>query len=151
MGRAMVLIKSRPTKIDMTMPGTFKSPSPKVTRPITKAAITTPPMVPEPPRMETPPSTTIVTTSSSQPCAIEGRVEPRRDVRHTAAIPLINPVSRNRMNLTRSTGIPEKRAAKGLVPMTNTWRPKFVACRRMAKMTAIMINSTNSKDITQNT
>ncbi|MGO7565933.1 L-rhamnose mutarotase, partial [Rhizobium johnstonii] len=38
---------------------------------------------PEPPRIEMPPSTTMVTTSSSQHWAIDGRVEPRREVRQT--------------------------------------------------------------------
>ena len=33
--------------------------------------------------------------SSSQPCAIEGRVEPRREVSSTAASPLNKPVSAN--------------------------------------------------------
>src|SRR5690606_35876879 len=64
-GKAMVTISNRPMKIDMTMPGTFRSPSPKVTRPMTKAAIRTPMTVPAPPRMETPPSTTMVTISNS--------------------------------------------------------------------------------------
>ena len=54
------------------------------------AASTTPGMVPEPPRMLTPPSTAMVTTSSSQPAAMVWRVEPRREVRQTAAKPLIS-------------------------------------------------------------
>ena len=104
-------------KIDMTMPGTLSRPKPKVTMPMTKAAMTTPGIVPEPPRMMTPPSTTMVTTSSSQPSAMDGRVEPSREVRQTAATPAIRPVSRNRMNLTRSTRTPENSAAVGLLPM----------------------------------
>ena len=47
----------------------------------------------------------------------EGRVEPRREVRQTAAMPDIRPVSKNRMNRTRPTRIPENRAAVGLLPM----------------------------------
>ena len=49
----------------LTMPGTLSRPRPKVTSPMMKAAMTTPRMVPEPPRMLTPPSTTMVMTSSS--------------------------------------------------------------------------------------
>ncbi|MNF10223.1 hypothetical protein D3C80_2111010 [compost metagenome] len=67
MGSAITEINSKPMKIDMTMPGTFNSPKPKVTMPMIRAASTTPGMVPDPPRMLTPPSTTMVTTSSSQP------------------------------------------------------------------------------------
>ena len=65
MGSAMTTINNRPMKIDMTMPGTLSRPSPKVTSPMMKAASTTPGMLPAPPRMETPPSTTMVMTSSS--------------------------------------------------------------------------------------
>ncbi len=79
--------------------------------------MTTPGMVPEPPRMLTPPSTTMVTTSSSQPMAMDGRVEPMREVRQIAATPLIRPVSRNSRNLMRSTRTPENSAATGLLPM----------------------------------
>ena len=67
--------------------------------------------------MLTPPSTTIVTTSSSHPSAIEGRVEPRREVRQIEASPAISPVNRNRMNLMRATRMPEKSAAVWLLPM----------------------------------
>ena len=77
----------------------------------------TPGMVPEPPRMLTPPSTTMVTTSSSQPVAMVGRVEAMREVSRIAATPLIRPVSRNRMKRMRSTRTPEKSAATGLLPM----------------------------------
>ena len=104
-------------KIDITIPGTFSRPKPKVTRPMTKAAITTPGMVPEPPRMLTPPSTTMVTISSSHPTAIDGRVEPSREVRQTAATPDISPVITNRTNFTRATRMPEKSAAVGLLPI----------------------------------
>ena len=64
-----------------------------------------------------PPRTTIVTTSSSHPVAMEGRVEPRREVRQTAARPDIRPVSRNSMKRTRATRMPENSAAVGLLPM----------------------------------
>ena len=96
--------------IEITIPGTFNNPNPKVTKPITKAAITTPVILPEPPKMLTPPSTTIVTISSSIPKAIEGLVEPNRDVKHIAAMPDINPVSKNNKNFTLCTLIPEKKA-----------------------------------------
>ena len=46
------------------------------------------------------------------------RVEPSREVRQTAASPLISPVSRNRMKRTRSTCTPENRAAVALLPIT---------------------------------
>jgi len=61
LGSAMTDIKSAPITIDITIPGTFSKPSPKVTSPITNAAITTPGIEPEPPRILTPPSTTMVT------------------------------------------------------------------------------------------
>ena len=81
--------------------GTFSRPNPNVTRPITKAAMITPVIVPDPPNMLTPPRTTMVTTSNSIPIPIEGRVEPKREVRQTAAKPDIAPVIRNRINLMR--------------------------------------------------
>src|SRR6185437_8294500 len=65
MGSAMTMMRSAPVKIDMTMPGTLRRPSPNVTSPTMKAAITTPIMLPLPPRMLTPPSTTMVIASSS--------------------------------------------------------------------------------------
>ena len=43
---------------------------------------------------------------SDRQIPIDGRVEPRREVRQTAASPLITPVKRNRMNRTRSTRTP---------------------------------------------
>ena len=113
----MTPISISPTKIDITIPGTFRRPKPKVTSPMTKAAITTPGIEPDPPRMLTPPSTTMVTISSSHPTAIDGRVEPSREVRQTAATPDMSPVIRKRMNFTRATRIPEKSAAVGLLPM----------------------------------
>ena len=59
----------------------------------------------------------MVTISSSQPSAIDGRVEPSREVRQTAATPDISPVIRNRTNFTRATRTPENSAAVGLLPM----------------------------------
>ncbi len=59
----------------------------------------------------------MVTISSSQPSAIDGRVEPSREVRQTAATPDMRPVRRNRMNFTRPTRMPEKSAAVALLPM----------------------------------
>ena len=96
--------------IDITIPGTFNNPKPNVTKPITKAAMTTPIILPEPPKMLTPPSTTMVTISNSIPKAIEGLVEPNREVKHIAAMPYINPVNKNSKNLTLWTLIPEKKA-----------------------------------------
>ena len=74
-GKAITDINKAPITIDITIPGTFRSPRPNVTSPITKAAIITPGIEPDPPRMLTPPRTTIVTISSSQPKAIDGLVE----------------------------------------------------------------------------
>src|SRR5690554_6055260 len=128
MGSAMTTISRLPVKIDMTMPGTLSRPRPKVTRPMIRAASTTPMIEPAPPRMETPPSTTMVIASSSQPSAIEGRVEPSRAVSSTAAMPLISPVRQNRINLILSTRTPENRAATSLLPMAKTRRPKLVRC-----------------------
>ena len=107
----------RPMKIDITIPGTFSRPNPNVTRPITKAAMITPIIVPDPPNMLTPPRTTMVTTSNSIPIPIEGRVEPKREVRQTAAKPDIAPVIRNRINLTRFTRMPENSAPVALFPI----------------------------------
>ena len=59
----------------------------------------------------------MVTTSSSQPKAIDGRVEPRREVRQTAARPERRPVRRKRTSFTRATRTPEKSAPIGLLPM----------------------------------
>ena len=81
------------------------------------AASTTPRIEPAPPRIDTPPSTTIVTTSSSHAKAMEGRVEPSRAVRQIAATPDITPVSTKRIIFTRATRMPEKVAAVGLLPM----------------------------------
>src|SRR5690606_14337543 len=127
-GSAMTTISSAPTKMDMTIPGTLSSPSPKVTSPMISAASTTPMIEPDPPRIDTPPSTTMVITSSSNPCAIGGRVEPSRAVSSTAASPLIRPVRQNSTNFIRSTRTPENCAAVALLPMANTRRPKLVWC-----------------------
>src|SRR5260221_13877999 len=116
-GKAMTPISIRPMITDMTMPGTFKRPRPKVTRPMTKAAMTTPRMLPAPPWILTPPSTTMVTTCSSQPKAIEGRVAPSLEVSMMVARPLARPASRKRWNLTRVTRLPENRAPSGLLPI----------------------------------
>ena len=81
------------------MPGTFSRLRPKVTSPIRKAAMITPGMLPEPPRILTPPSTAMVTTASSQPIARVGRVLPSREVSRTAASPAISPTSANSTRL----------------------------------------------------
>ena len=47
----MTEINKAPITIDITIPGTFRSPRPNVTSPITKAAIITPGIEPEPPKI----------------------------------------------------------------------------------------------------
>ena len=51
--------------------------------------MTTPGIDPDPPRILTPSRTTMVTTSSSKPIPMEGRVDPSRDVRQIAATPMV--------------------------------------------------------------
>ena len=60
----------------------------------------------------TPPSTTMVMTSSSQPCAIDGRVEPSREVRQTAAMPDIRPVRQEQDELDALDADAGERARK---------------------------------------
>src|SRR4029450_7768942 len=90
-GAAMVAISMAPSATLLTMPGTLIRLRPKVASPSTKTAMTTPGMVPLPPAIETPPSTTMVTISSSQPSAILGRVEAARAGGRTPATPHAHP------------------------------------------------------------
>ena len=113
----MTETNSPPMTMDITIPGTFNRPKPKVTSPMTKAAMTTPGMDPDPPRMLTPPRTTKVTITNYHPKAIDGRVDPNREVRQTAATPAISPVRTNKMNFTRATRMPENAAPTGLLPI----------------------------------
>ena len=83
---------------DMTMPGTLTSDSPKSTNPVKIAASTTPTIVPRPPVTATPPKITMLMISSSMPCAIEGRVDPNREVRSTEAMALEMPVATKSQN-----------------------------------------------------
>ncbi len=98
-GREITTISMAPMITDITMPGTLSRLRPKVTNPIRKAAIITPTMLPEPPRILTPPSTAMVTTASSQPIAMVGRVLPRREVSSTEASPAISPTRAKRIRL----------------------------------------------------
>jgi hypothetical protein len=93
-----------------------------------KAASTTPGMVPDPPRMLTPPSTTIVTTSSSTPKAIDGRVEPRREVRQIEAIPAIRPVRQEQDELDAADAHAGEQCCRLVVADGIDRRPKFVLC-----------------------
>ena len=79
-GTAIEAISNTPTKTLITMPGTFISDSPNVIIPSTNTAMKTPEIVPDPPMMLTPPSTTMVITSNSQPAAMFGRVLPILEV-----------------------------------------------------------------------
>ena len=88
-------ISKNPNMTLITIPGTSIKDRPNVTRPRTNTAITTPGIVPDPPAIETPPRITMVTTSSSQPSAMLGRVDPTRAVRRTAAMPERTPLSVN--------------------------------------------------------
>ena len=67
----------------------------------------TPTRVPEPPKMLTPPSSTIVMMSSSNPSARLPRTDPSRAANSTPASPATNPDVVSRTSLTRSTLIPE--------------------------------------------
>ena len=120
----------------MTIPGTFISDSPKVASPSTKTDNTTPPIVPTPPEIATPPSTTMVMTSSSQPSAMLGRMTPMRAVSRTDASPDSRPERVKRPKRSRSTRMPEKRAATGFEPSAKRRRPVAVPCSTTAKTIA---------------
>ena len=55
--------------------------------------------------------------SSSQPWAIDGRVEPSREVSSTAATPAAAPTATNSQKRTALTFTPDQRAATSLAPV----------------------------------
>ena len=83
----------------------------------TRTASTTPGIVPDPPKMLTPPSSTTVTTVRVMPWPASARALDRREVRMTPASAAIRPDRTNRPILTRATRTPEKRAAPVFLPI----------------------------------
>src|SRR4051794_8524774 len=106
------------------------------------SARTTPPIVPRPPKIETPPSTTAVTAVSSKPVPTLAAAVELRSEMTTPARPATAPDMTNSQSLMRLTRTPEKRAASSLAPMAKTLRPKPVACRSTPKAIASAANRT---------
>ena len=71
-----------------------------------------------PPKIDTPASRTIATTSSSRPSPLFCTAVSRRNVHSTPARAQTSPETMNRMVLIRLTRMPAKRAASALLP----WR-----------------------------
>ena len=71
-----------------------------------KTAMMTPGMVPFPPLMSTPPSSTMVTTTSVRPVPLSDRALEKREVRMTPASAAISPDTTKRAVLSRPTRIP---------------------------------------------
>ena len=80
-------------------------------------ASTTPTSEPLPPKIDTPPSSTIATTSSSRPRPLFCTAVASRNVHSTPASAQTRPETMNRMVLTRLTRIPANSAASGLAPI----------------------------------
>ena len=80
-------------------------------------ASTTPASDPLPPKMDTPPSSTIATTSSSSPSPLFCTAVARRNVHSTPHMAQTRPDTTNSMVLTRLTRIPANSAASGLAPI----------------------------------
>ena len=85
--------------------------------PSRSSARITPPIVPRPPKIETPPSSTAVTAVSSKPWPTLRRAVELRSEMTTPASAATAPESTNRMSLMRLTRRPEKRAASSLAPI----------------------------------
>ena len=79
-----------------------------------------------PPRNEVPPSSTAAITSSSMPAPISGEPAWMRPTNRIAASPTSTPLTANTAIRTRSTVMPDSRAACSLPPTAYTWRPKLV-------------------------
>src|SRR3954468_17294738 len=102
----------------------------------------TPPIVPRPPKIDTPPSSTAVTTVSSKPTpTLAAAVELRSEMTMPASAATA-PESTNSASLMRFTRRPEKNAASSFAPMAKTARPNGVKCRSTANSTARIANST---------
>jgi hypothetical protein len=74
-------------------------------------------IVPRPPKIETPPSSTIVTTYSSSPVPESYRAEAKRSVHRIPASALRNPERTNSHSLIRLTRMPAKNAASWPAPI----------------------------------
>src|SRR3954462_12606525 len=102
----------------------------------------TPPIVPRPPKIDTPPSSTAVTTVSSKPTpTFAAAVEFRSEIT-TPASAATAPESTNSASLMRLTRSPEKNAASSLAPIAKTERPNGVKCSSTANSAARIANST---------
>src|SRR4051812_36560281 len=102
----------------------------------------TPPMVPRPPKIDTPPSSTAVTTVSSKPSPTLAAAVELRSEMTTPASAATAPQTTNRISLMRLTRRPEKNAASSLAPIAKTERPKGVKCSSTANSTARIAHST---------
>ncbi len=78
---------------------------------------TVPSIVPVPPKIVVPPSTTAAITSSSRPVPMSERVVLTRETKMQPASPRHQPGEGVDHELVRSTGMPEKRAAIWLWPI----------------------------------
>src|SRR3954470_17546383 len=102
----------------------------------------TPPIVPRPPKIETPPSSTAVTTVSSNPTPTFAAAVELRSEMTTPASAATAPDRTNSASLIRFTRRPEKNAASSFAPMAKTARPNGVKCSSTAKRTARIANRT---------
>src|SRR5262245_15559846 len=107
----------------------------------------TPSSVPEPPKMLTPPSSTMVMMSSSKPSPMLARTEPRRAANSTPATPATKADAVNSSTLVRATSMPEKRATSALSPRTNSRRPTTERCRTIPPSTSSTRNRTSPNGI----
>src|SRR3954469_14210706 len=110
--------------------------------PSRNSARMTPPIVPRPPKIETPPSSTAVTTVSSNPTPTFAAAVELRSEMTTPASAATAPERTNSRSLIRLTRRPEKNAASSLAPIAKTERPNGVKCSSTAKSTARTANST---------
>ncbi len=83
-----------------------------------RIASATPDIRPDPPKIETPPSSTIVITSSSKPLARSPRAVPSLEAKRIPAAPATSDDETNSAMRMRSTLMPEKAATSVLSPMT---------------------------------
>src|SRR3954454_7295921 len=136
MSRAPVTIWIQYDEIDSLSSSAFWMP------PSRSRARMTPPIVPRPPKIDTPPSSTAVTTVSSKPTPTLAAAVELRSEMTTPASAATAPESTNSASLMRLTRRPEKNAASSLAPIAKTERPKGVKCSSTAKRTARIANRT---------
>ena len=89
------------------LPVTLSSDMPLRRLRISRIASPTPTSVPDPPKMLTPPSSTIVMASNSKPSAMLPRTAPNRAASSSPASADTNPDATKSRNLTRTTFTPE--------------------------------------------